>query len=161
MKRIIRRYTWDSLFFIHHYVLMNTHVHLLAWSENTGDLARTIKAMLLSYHHYFRKRYAYKGHLWHSRYRSKVIVDENQWLQCGRYIELNPVHAGICSFPEEYLWSSYNYYANGKDDSLLRPIMHPNGVLIHSSDRENVRYREFLHAGIDLDYHILKKKFES
>jgi putative transposase len=156
----LRRFTAKSELFIHHYVLMHTHFHLLAWCEDTSHVARIIKATTLSYHYYYRKKYKYKGHLWHSRYRSIVIDDDPQYLQCGRYIELNPVYARMCSLPDDYPWSSYHYYASGKSDSLLRPIIYPGGLPQHKPGERNAGYQEFVHAGIDLDYQRLKKQYE-
>ena len=157
----LKRFTKESSLFIHHYVLMHTHVHLLAWCEDTSGMAQLIKAMNLSYHYYYARKYRYRGHLWHSRYRSVVIEDEPHWLQCGRYIELNPVFAGMRRFPDDFPWSSYHYYAHGKYDALMRPIMHPNGLPLHKPGKANAGYREFIYAGIDLDYQLLKKRYEA
>jgi putative transposase len=145
---------------IHHYVLMHTHLHLLAWFDDTAEVAPLMKSVMLTYHYYYRRRYGGRGHLWHSRYRSVIIHDEPQWLHCGRYIELNPVHAHMCSDPRKYRWSSYHYYAHGKRDDLLRPTMHPGGLPLHERGKDNEGYREFVLAGIDVDYHRLKKQFE-
>jgi putative transposase len=157
----LRRYTLESSLFIHHYVMMHTHVHILAWCENTDGIAQLIKAMTLSYHYYFARKYRYRGHLWHSRYRSIVIEDEAHWIQCGRYIELNPVYARMRRLPDDYPWSSYHYYAYGIGDSLMRPIMHPSGIPLHIPGKANTGYQEFVHAGIDLDYQQLKKRYEA
>jgi putative transposase len=150
-SRVLVRFTLDKEFFIHHYVFMHTHFHLLVWVKDTSLLPSMIKSILVSYSYYFRKKYKYKGHLWHSRYRSIIINDEDQQLQCGRYIELNPVHAGICSDPKSFAWSSYHHYAFGKEDVLVRPRIEHSDYL---------RYQEFIKAGVDMEYQRLKKQFE-
>ncbi|MFH1874720.1 MAG: transposase [Pseudomonadota bacterium] len=164
----LQRFTGKSPLFIHNYVLMHTHFHLLAWVEDTQKMAKIMKSMLLSYYHYFRKRYAYCGHLWRGRFRSIHIESEEHWLQCGRYIELNPVYAGICKKPEEYNWTSYHYYAYGKENILLRPIMKISGLNTNATGQNgqknnqdvNERYQDFVYAGINLEYQIQKKRFE-
>ena len=85
-KRVLARFL-RGVCAIHHYAMMGTHFHLLAWVEDTNRLASIMKAALISYQRYYSRRYGYKGHLWHSRYRSILMKDENQWVQCARYIE--------------------------------------------------------------------------
>ena len=161
ISNTIRRFVLCSELYIHNYVFMRTHFHLLAWAEDTRAVPMIIKAVTLSYHHYYRRKYTYRGHLWHSRYRSVVIRDEGQWLQCGRYVELNPVHAGICGDPGDYPWSSYHYYAHGKDDPLLQPVMRLAGMAVRKAGVVDSEYQDFIRAGIDLDYQLIKKRYES
>ncbi|MBI4211862.1 MAG: transposase [Deltaproteobacteria bacterium] len=151
-KKRLLRFSMQAGIMIHHYVLMNTHFHLLARVDDTKLLAPTMKALLLSYHHYYRRKYAYKGHLWHSRYRSIIIANEEQKLQCARYIELNPVHAKLCNDPQSYRWSSYHHYAFGTADELI--------VDAEPTPRERLLYQQFVVSGIDLDYQHLKKQYE-
>ncbi len=61
------------------------------------------------------------GHLWQGRYKSVVIKSNSQILQCGKYIELNPVRAGIVTDPAQYQFNSYRYYALSHQDSLITP----------------------------------------
>ena len=152
-KCILNKYCKKNSIQIHHYVLMGTHYHILVWVENTSILATMMKAMHISYQYRYRKKYGYVGHLWHSRFKSIVITSEEHWIQCGRYIELNPVHAGICNDPNDYRWSSYKFYADDKKDNLMNPIYHDVVAL-----RDG--YRDFIIEGIDYDYQSLKKEFE-
>lgn len=132
--------------------------------EDTTKLPELIKAINISYHHYYRKKYKYKGHLWHSRYRSIIIKNDTQWLQCGRYIELNPVNAKLCSEPGLYKWTSFNCYAEGKLDPLLDlKSDDPKYPKLHKIEtgKSNPEYRRFILAGINFDYQSLKKKYET
>lgn len=159
-KKILLRFVPQANFSIQHYAFMNTHFHLLAWLEDTKILATAMKAILVSYQHYYRRRYGYKGHLWHSRFRSIIMTSDEQWLQCARYIELNPVYADICRNPKDYYWTSYHYHAMGKLDPLINIAKFFSGETEWKKGVENVAYREFVTAGIDLDYQYLKKQFE-
>jgi len=71
------------------------------------------------YVQFFNRRYARTGGLWEGRYRIALVYDERYWLTCLRYIELNPVRAGIVASPDQYRWSSYLHHAFGKADQLI------------------------------------------
>jgi len=63
------------------------------------------------------------GHVWQGRYKSSLIDKENYFIWCGLYVELNPVRARLVIRPEDWLWSSYNFYAFGKTDSLTEGLI--------------------------------------
>ncbi|MFH1829996.1 MAG: transposase [Pseudomonadota bacterium] len=158
-RNTILRYLKDRPIFIHHYVFMHTHFHLLAWVEGTSCLASVMKAIAVSYNHYHRRRYRFYGHIWHSRFRSIVIEDEAHWSACGRYIEINPVRAGICHKPEKYPWSSYRHYAFGREDVLLNPVKGRIGCEDWLLGRGSLSYREFVQAGITMDQTEMRKLY--
>ena len=72
------------------------------------------------YVRYFNERYERTGTLWEGRYRSAVIDSERYFLQCSRYVEMNPVRAAITLTPDEWRWSSFRSNANGQPDALVR-----------------------------------------
>lgn len=104
---------------VFHYCLMSNHVHLLLEVKEESNLSRFMKRLNLKYFYYYRKRRNYSGHLWQDRFKSKVIEKDEYLIQCGKYIELNPVRAGIVKVPEDYPFSSYLHYGWGKEDKLL------------------------------------------
>lgn len=106
---------------IFHYCLMNNHPHLIVWLNNQSKLSKFMKQLSLSYYSYYKKTYGHTGHLWQGRFRSNIVDTDVHLLMCGKYVELNPVRAGIVSQPQDYLFSSYKFYAYGKPDSLLTP----------------------------------------
>jgi len=108
---------------IHVYVFMSNHVHLLMTPRIPCGVEKTMHAAGSRYVRYFNKRYGRTGTLVEGRYRPAVVHDEQYWLSCARYIELNPVRAGIASSPEAYCWSSYRANAFGQRDDLVTP--HP------------------------------------
>jgi len=105
---------------INHYCLMNNHIHLIVHVKSKSDLARYMKQVNLTYFHYYRRRYGYAGHIWQGRFKSNIIEKGSYLIQCGKYIELNPVKAGIVEHPREYKYSSYQHYAYGKKDKLIK-----------------------------------------
>ena len=106
---------------LHAYVLMTNHVHLLATPSTAESLPKTMQWTFGRYVSYFNGRYGRTGTLLQSRYRATVVDDEHYLLTCMRYIELNPVRAGIASGPDEYAWSSFHANARGESVDLLTP----------------------------------------
>jgi putative transposase len=102
-----------------HYVLMPTHVHLLVGLGEKSNLSRFMMRLNLRYSNYFRKKHNYSGHLWQGRFKSKLIDNDSYFIQCGKYIELNPVRANIVDKAELFPFSSYLYYSAGLKDKLV------------------------------------------
>lgn len=106
---------------VHAYVLMTNHVHLLVTPAREESISKMQQMVGRYYVQYFNHRYNRTGTLWEGRYRATLIDNQNYFLTCMRYIELNPVRAGIVEYPGSYQWSSYHYNAQGKNDSLISP----------------------------------------
>lgn len=106
---------------VHAYVLMTNHVHLLVSAELAEAPGRLMKALGQRYVQYFNRCYQRSGTLWEGRYRSCPTEAEGYLLACQRYIELNPVRAGMVAHPAEYPWSSYRANAQGEPNVLIRP----------------------------------------
>ncbi|MBC7415869.1 MAG: transposase [Herminiimonas sp.] len=104
---------------IHAYVLMPNHLHLLASPADQTGLARMMQWIGRFYVPYFNHKYERVGTLWQGRYKAAVVDSERYFLLCSRYIELNPVRAGLAAQPEHYRWSSYLHHAGTKPDPLV------------------------------------------
>jgi putative transposase len=104
---------------IHGYVLMTNHVHLLVTPARAESLPRAMHAVNRRYVHPVNRREERTGSLWEGRYRAAAIDSEDYFLACLRYIELNPVRAGISADPARYPWSSYACHAIGDPDDLV------------------------------------------
>jgi putative transposase len=111
----------DAQCAVHAYVLMTNHVHLLMTPNDQGGIGRLMQALGRRYVRHFNDRYQRTGTLWEGRYRAGPVDGEAYLLRCHRYIELNPVRAGMVAVPGDYRWSSYVGNALGEDDSLLTP----------------------------------------
>ena len=106
---------------VHAYVLMTNHVHLLVTPEQKCSLPLMMQAMGRTYVQRLNVRYQRTGTLWEGRYKASLVQTELYLLACQRYIELNPVRAGMVAGPGEYPYSSYACHALGSDDPLLTP----------------------------------------
>ena len=108
---------------IHAYALMTKHVHLLVFSDSGDGAGAMMKALGQRYVQYVNRTYRRSGSLWEGRFRSCLTQEESYLLACQRYIELNPVRAGMVAHPADYRWSSYRPNAQGEDSPLVVP--HP------------------------------------
>jgi putative transposase len=106
---------------VHTSVLMTNHVHLIVTPQTANGLSETMKFVGETYASYFNRRYVRTGGLYNGRYRSMPIDTERYWFTCMRYVELNPVRAGIVKRPDEYRWSSYRFHAIGEPNPLIVP----------------------------------------
>ena len=117
----LRRASQEHALLIHAYVLMTNHVHLLATPEHEQSLPKTMQSVGRRYVQYFNYAHRRSGTLWEGRYRATPVQAEAYLLTCMRYIELNPVRAGMVGHPADYPWSSYRVNAQGELDGLISP----------------------------------------
>lgn len=108
---------------VHAYVLMTNHVHLVVTPYTQESLASFMKALNQRYVAYINRTQGRSGTLWEGRFRSCLLHDNRYFLTCMRYVELNPVRAGMVRHPHDYCWSSYQANAEGKQDGRIVP--HP------------------------------------
>lgn len=106
---------------VHAYVLMTNHVHLLLSADRAEAPGQLMKALGQRYVQYVNRTYRRSGTLWEGRFRSCLTQEETYLLACQRYIEMNPVRAGMVAHPAEYRWSSYRVNAQGEPDALVKP----------------------------------------
>ena len=108
---------------VHAYILMTNHVHLLITPLEASSLSKTLQTLGRYYVQYFNYRYRRTGTLWEGRYKAALIDSDAYLLTCMRYIELNPVRAGMVADPSEYPWSSYPFNALGQPNDLVTPYI--------------------------------------
>ncbi len=126
---------------IHAYVLMTNHVHLLLTPQEKQSLSKVIQMLGRYYVPYYNHSYRRSGTLWEGRYKATLIDSESYLLTCMRYIELNPVRAGMVEHPSGYPWSSYRCNALGEPDELVQP--HPMYLRLGKTDEERqATYRQ-------------------
>ena len=120
---------------IHAYVLMANHIHLLLTPGHADRAPRLMKQLRERYTRYFNRVHERAGGLWEGRYRSCVTQQEDYLLACHRYIEMNPVRAGIAEQPGDYRWSSFRCNAEGESD----PVITPHAVYLELGGTEEAR----------------------
>ncbi len=133
---------------IHAWVFMTNHVHLLASPYTNGGVSDMMQAIGRRYVRYFNREYRRSGTLWEGRFKSSLVQSEKYLLHCQRYIELNPVRAGMVSDPAEYVWSSYQCHALGKSVKMSTP--HEEYLRLgDSSPARQKAYRDMFRSHVD------------
>ena len=128
---------------LHGYVLMPNHVHLLLTPERgEWDISRTMQSAGRRFVGSFNARYQRTGTLWDSRFYASVIEEDRYFLACHRYMDMNPVRAGMTAGPEHYAWSSHRHYAFGQPDPIITPH-----ALVLSMGRDDAA-RESAYGGL-------------
>lgn len=106
---------------VHAYVLMTNHVHLLATGSKPRSISRLMQSVGRRYCRYVNRAYQRSGALFEGRFKSSLVDSEAYLLACMRYIELNPVRAGMVDHPSRYWWSSFRENASGDPGGLVVP----------------------------------------
>ena len=119
---------------VHAYVLMTTHVHLIATPRTLTALGKAMHLLGSRYATYRNQRHATTGGRFDGRYRSSVIDSNTYFYTCLRYVEMNPVRAGMVSTPRAHRWSSHGAHAFGVADDLV--TFHPMYLALATTARE-------------------------
>ena len=120
---------------------MTNHVHLLVTPERVDSAALMMKHLGQRYVQYINRNYRRSGTLWDGRFRSCLAQDDRYVLACYRYIELNPVRAGMAAHPGAYRWSSYAANGQCMHNPLISP--HPEYLALAKANDDRCRcYRE-------------------
>lgn len=102
------------------YCLMTNHVHFVCVPQREDSLALTFNTLHMRHAQFINRRNKAKGHLWQGRFYS-TILDEKHAYAAVRYVENNPVRAGIVTKAEDYPWSSAKHHVAGINNTgLLR-----------------------------------------
>ncbi len=106
---------------IHGWVFMTNHIHLLLTPRRENAVSVLMQFIGRLYVRYFNHKYARSGGLFEDRFKSSPVQDDVYLLTCLRYIELNPVRAGMVTHPSDYRWSSYVAHGLGKNVAMWSP----------------------------------------
>jgi len=106
---------------VHAYCLMTNHVHLLVTPGALDSCALLMKNLSQCYVQWLNHRLGRSGTLWEGRFHSCMVNTDMYVLACYRYIELNPVRAGMVATPGDYRWSSYSSNAEGVPSEIVSP----------------------------------------
>ena len=133
---------------LYHFALMPNHLHLVLYASTGKELSVFMKRVAVGYAVYYRKKYGGIGHFFQDRFKSCLIQNGTYLLECGRYIELNPVKAGIVDSPEKYEWSSYRHYSGVHKFEFLELSPEYLGLGEHEADIQKA-YKAYVDEGFD------------
>lgn len=135
---------------IHAWVFMTNHLHLLATPENQDSIPRMMQHLGRTYVPYFNRKYERTGGLFEGRYYHHPVQTNNHFLNCSKYIELNPVRAGMVSSPGNYSWSSFCCHAFGAEANLWKAHLLYEQLGNSKSERQKA-YRTLFNDGLHPD----------
>ncbi len=148
------------------YCLMPNHVHLIVVPKSEDGLRRAIGEAHRRYTRRVNFREQWRGHLWQGRFAS-FVLDEPHLLACARYVELNPVRAGLTTAPSKYRWSSASAHIKRKDDCLVKvaPLLglakNWRRLLVSAATEEQIKaFREHERTGRPLGDEAFQKRLE-
>ena len=138
---------------IHVFCLMANHYHLLLETPS-GNLPQIMRHINGAYTTYFNVQRARCGHLFQGRYKAILVDIEEYAKELSRYVHLNPVRAKMVKAPEEYEWSSYQFYIGAKKPPKW---LHRDFILGYFGNKVSIAqkgYRNFVSA-------LVKEKYDS
>ncbi|WP_189432323.1 transposase [Alishewanella longhuensis] len=106
---------------LHAFVLMSNHYHLLITPEDGAEVPHFMQCLGRKYAAYYNTINQRTGTVWDGKYFASVIESDYYLLACYRYIELNPVRAGLVKTPGGFEWSSFLTNACGKNSTVITP----------------------------------------
>ena len=149
------------------YCLMPNHVHLIGVPERAESLARALGEAHRRYTRRVNFREGWRGYLWQGRFAS-FPMDETHCLCAARYVELNPVRAGLAETPEAYRWSSARAHFAGEDDGLVKaaPLLEMAGdwggfLAEWPTEAETEQFRRHARTGRPLGTHEFTLRLEN
>ena len=109
-------------FVLHGYCLMTNHFHLLLAPGPGLSVSRILQSLTVAHTWQYHRAHDSSGHVWQGRFKSPVVQDDDHALVVLRYIEANPLRAGLMTDLAEYQWSSYQVHGRGAANPLLSPL---------------------------------------
>ncbi|RDH87648.1 MAG: transposase [endosymbiont of Escarpia spicata] len=138
---------------VHAYALMT---NLLLTPKRAENISRLMQSLGRRYVQYINKTYQRTGTLWESRHKASLVQEEEYLLKCYRYIELNPVRAGMVEHPGDYPWTSFQVNGFGRNDSLIQAHQLYTALGLSAEDRQNA-YRDLSRYQLDrADIHAIR-----
>jgi putative transposase len=127
---------------------MTNHVHLLLTSGREDACGLLMRDLGRSYVRYFNRRHGRTGTLWEGRFHACLTESARYVLACYRYIELNPVRAGLAREPADYRWSSYRANSGAAPDPFIK--MHPEFLALGQDDvARRLAYRQLFEGQME------------
>jgi putative transposase len=118
------------------YCVLFNHFHLLLWPRREGDLSAYMMWLTTAHVRRYHQHYHSSGHFWQGRFRSFPIEDDGHLLIVHRYIERNPVRAGLVQRAQGWFWSSASTQREGLALLTVGPVRHAADWLAHVHGEE-------------------------
>src|SRR5918992_4223057 len=145
---LLRQLTSKYACAVHAYWLMTNHVPLLLTPSTTQSCTALMRDLGRSYVRYFNRRHERTGTLWEGRFRSCIVESAEYVLACYRYIELNPVRAGMVPDASAYPWSSHAVNTGTRADAIVVPHCEYTALAVERANL-HASYRQLFEQAFD------------
>lgn len=108
--------------YLYAYCLMPNHFHLLVKATRGEELSRGMQWFMTTHVRRYHQHYQSSGHLWQGRFKSFEVRDDKHFLTVARYVEGNPVRAGLVETAVNWVWSSHRGRCGVEEDTLIEPL---------------------------------------
>jgi putative transposase len=138
---------------VYNYVLMDNHIHLLVEPLQEGSLSKVMEHVSKHYAKYFNATYGHVGHVFQGRFKSFLIEETRYYFACSRYIDINPLKAGMVRMPQDYRWSGFAKLAHGKEGEFKLDLHELYQELGRTEQERQIGYRAIVlnYQGEELD----------
>ena len=140
---VVERMGWECLA----YCLMTTHYHALI-RLTEANLAAGMAILNGLWAKRFNRRHGHAGHLFERRYHSELVETDSHFLEAVRYVELNPVRAGLCAHPRSWRWSSFRALASDEPAPAFLATSALLAFFGDTAEKARRRYVGFIEDGI-------------
>src|SRR5262249_12552920 len=123
---------------------MSNHFHLLLQPAEGQSISRVLQSLTVAHTWRYHRMHRSVGHVWQGRFKSPVVQDDDHLLTVLRYIEANPLRAGIVRDARDYRWSSYAVHGLGRADPLVTELPTWSGLAKTEQMRQSY-WRQFVH----------------
>jgi len=121
---------------------MGNHFHLILKLEDGVNLSQFMCEFKTAYAKHYNTSYHTSGHFWGDRFHSTIVQDDKHMLACLRYIDRNPVKAGLVTHPQNWSYTSYSVYAHGQKHEIL--LIHHHPIYLALASNEEKRQKLYL-----------------
>ena len=118
LGEVIEQYRID----LYAYCVMPSHFHLLVKASQGEELSPAMQWFLTTHVRRYHQHYRTSGHLWQGRFKSFEVLGDEHFLTVARYIEGNPVRAGLVETAVNWVWSSHRGRCGLQQDLLIEPL---------------------------------------
>jgi len=136
---ILKRYKHKFNFKIFAYCLMKNHIHLLIKTSSIGTVSDIMKAITIAHTRRYHYKYKSSGHVWQGRFKSPLVSADEYFFALMRYIEQNPVRAGLVDHPAKYRYSSYHANVIMERDELIDKEDNPSFLSLGRTMAERIQ----------------------
>lgn len=136
---ILKKYKEKFQFKIFAYCLMTNHIHMILQTSRYASISKIMQSITIAHTRHYHYTYQSSGYIWQGRFRSPLVSSDDYLLAAMRYVEQNPLRAGIVDNLDKYPWSSFTINTTIKQDALVDKQENPVYMGIGNTDQERAQ----------------------